>query len=143
MTLYPAPSTNKTVNYGAVKTCSTSCSNGVVEFQPFRFPLDATLCQIRTSCNVPNCVCVCVCVCVCFLVLKHCVVSAERECKELTSPELGSVSLVGRLFGDRATYSCEPGFHLVGLRERTCRADGTWSGQPPACRQNGEFYGDN
>ena len=64
MTLYPAPSTNKTVNYGAVKTCSTSCSNGVVEFQPFRFPLDATLCQIRTSCNVPNCVCVCVCVCV-------------------------------------------------------------------------------
>jgi hypothetical protein len=136
----------------------TYCGTGVIEFQPFGFPLDVTLCQIRSLCGVLTCVCVCVCmvcVCVCvwcvcvwcvcvfYLVLKHCTLFTERECKELTSPELGSVSLVGRLFGDRATYSCDPGFHLVGLRERTCRADGTWSGQPPACRQNGKFYGHN
>jgi len=65
--------------------------------------------------------------------------SAERECEELFSPTLGSVSLTGRLFGDRATYSCEQGFHVVGLKERTCQADGTWSGQPPACKQNSEY----
>ncbi|XP_021914139.1 sushi, von Willebrand factor type A, EGF and pentraxin domain-containing protein 1 isoform X2 [Zootermopsis nevadensis] len=63
-------------------------------------------------------------------------IKPERECGELTSPALGSVSLSGRFFGDRATYSCDLGFHVVGLKERTCQADGTWSGHSPACKQN-------
>ncbi|XP_047002642.1 protein lev-9-like [Schistocerca americana] len=61
---------------------------------------------------------------------------AERECEELLEPDLGTVTLTGRLFGDRATYSCQLGYHVVGLRERTCQADGTWSGDAPACKQN-------
>lgn len=64
---------------------------------------------------------------------------SDRECEDLTSPELGVVTLTGRMFGDRATYSCDHGFHLVGLKERTCQADGSWSGQPPACKQNSKI----
>ncbi|KAG8263390.1 hypothetical protein J6590_035229 [Homalodisca vitripennis] len=60
----------------------------------------------------------------------------ERECEELRSPALGTVTLTGRLFNDRATYSCELGYHVVGLKERTCQADGNWSGQAPVCKQN-------
>ncbi|XP_054274318.1 uncharacterized protein LOC128994090 isoform X3 [Macrosteles quadrilineatus] len=63
-------------------------------------------------------------------------IKPERECEDLRSPALGSVTLSGRLFNDRATYSCELGYHVVGLRERTCQADGNWSGQPPVCKQN-------
>lgn len=63
---------------------------------------------------------------------------SERECEELRSPAVGTVTLTGRLFGDKATYSCELGYHVVGLRERTCQADGNWSGQAPVCKQNGK-----
>lgn len=63
---------------------------------------------------------------------------AERECEELTSPALGSVTVTGRLFNDKATYSCEIGYHVVGLKERTCQADGSWSGSAPVCKQNGK-----
>uniref|UniRef100_A0A1B6MNE1 Sushi, von Willebrand factor type A, EGF and pentraxin domain-containing protein 1 n=3 Tax=Cicadellinae TaxID=33370 RepID=A0A1B6MNE1_9HEMI len=63
-------------------------------------------------------------------------IKPERECEELRSPALGTVTLTGRLFNDRATYSCELGFHVVGLKERTCQADGNWSGQAPVCKQN-------
>ncbi|KAK7866166.1 hypothetical protein R5R35_001392 [Gryllus longicercus] len=63
-------------------------------------------------------------------------IKPERECEELKDPELGAVSTTGRLFGDRASYSCSAGYHVVGLQERTCQADGSWSGHAPACRQN-------
>jgi hypothetical protein len=63
---------------------------------------------------------------------------SERECEEVTSPALGSVSVSGRNFGDKAVYSCEPGYHLVGLKERLCRGDGNWSGSPATCKQNGK-----
>ncbi|KAF6197722.1 hypothetical protein GE061_008688, partial [Apolygus lucorum] len=33
-------------------------------------------------------------------------------------------------------YSCDPGQHLVGLKERTCRGDGEWSGAPAQCKHN-------
>lgn len=69
--------------------------------------------------------------------VKHDFIS-ERECSELTSPQLGSVTVSGRLFNDKATYSCELGYHVVGLRERTCQADGNWSGSTPVCKQNGK-----
>ncbi|XP_063237081.1 sushi, von Willebrand factor type A, EGF and pentraxin domain-containing protein 1 isoform X2 [Bacillus rossius redtenbacheri] len=63
-------------------------------------------------------------------------IKPERECEPLSNPELGAVTLSGRLFGDRAAYTCEPGYHVVGLQERTCQADGTWSGSMPSCKQN-------
>ena len=35
--------------------------------------------------------------------------------------------------GGIATYTCDPGFVLVGESTRNCSSDGTWSGMPPTC----------
>ncbi|XP_060807330.1 uncharacterized protein LOC106139408, partial [Amyelois transitella] len=63
-------------------------------------------------------------------------IKPDRECPELEQPEIGEVQLTGRLFGDKAAYSCPHGYHVVGLQSRSCQADGKWAGQPPACKQN-------
>ena len=34
----------------------------------------------------------------------------------------------------QVTYSCIPGYKIVdGDEVRTCRINGTWSGEPPSC----------
>ncbi|KAG7300622.1 hypothetical protein JYU34_014915 [Plutella xylostella] len=63
-------------------------------------------------------------------------IKPDRECPELEQPEIGKVTLTGRLFGDKAVYSCPHGYHVVGLQSRSCQADGQWAGQPPACKEN-------
>lgn len=64
---------------------------------------------------------------------------ADRECPEPEQIAFGSVTASGKLFGARATYSCQHGYHVVGLQSRTCQADGKWAGSPPACKQNSRF----
>ncbi|KAL4708940.1 hypothetical protein ACJJTC_014968, partial [Scirpophaga incertulas] len=59
-----------------------------------------------------------------------------RECPELEQPEVGKITMTGRLFGDKAVYSCPHGYHVVGLQSRNCQADGKWAGQAPACKEN-------
>ena len=54
-------------------------------------------------------------------------------CDPLEPPENGEVSWTGLAAGDVATYVCNPGFELVGMRQRTCVTD-SWSGEPPICR---------
>ena len=39
----------------------------------------------------------------------------------------------GTSFGDKAVYSCDKGFMLNGPAERTCQANGQWSGSEPTC----------
>ena len=39
----------------------------------------------------------------------------------------------GTTFGQTATYSCDPGYNLVGNSTRMCQADGVWSGNEPTC----------
>ncbi|XP_012545704.3 uncharacterized protein LOC101741571 isoform X2 [Bombyx mori] len=63
-------------------------------------------------------------------------IKPDRECPELEQPEIGKVTFTGRLFGDKAVYSCPHGYHVVGLQSRSCQADGKWAGQPPACKEN-------
>ena len=36
---------------------------------------------------------------------------------------------------DRATYSCDQGFTIVGVATVSCQASGRWSGSAPACRE--------
>ncbi|CAH2250497.1 jg9593 [Pararge aegeria aegeria] len=62
---------------------------------------------------------------------------SDRECPELEQPtDIGTVTLTGRLFGDKAMYSCPHGYHVVGLHSRSCQADGKWAGQAPSCKEN-------
>ncbi|XP_049824701.1 sushi, von Willebrand factor type A, EGF and pentraxin domain-containing protein 1 isoform X2 [Aethina tumida] len=63
-------------------------------------------------------------------------IKPDRECPEPEEIAFGSVSVSGRLFGARATYSCQHGYHVVGLQSRTCQGDGKWAGTAPACKQN-------
>uniref|UniRef100_A0AAG5DBD4 Sushi domain-containing protein n=1 Tax=Anopheles atroparvus TaxID=41427 RepID=A0AAG5DBD4_ANOAO len=63
-------------------------------------------------------------------------IKPDRECPELTQPSLGSVTLSGKHFGSRATYTCPHGYHVVGLQSRLCQADGSWAGSEPVCKQN-------
>ena len=39
----------------------------------------------------------------------------------------------GTTFGQNATYSCDPGYNLVGDSTRTCQATREWSGSAPTC----------
>ncbi|XP_063369637.1 uncharacterized protein LOC134657962 [Cydia amplana] len=63
-------------------------------------------------------------------------IKPDRECPELEQPENGKVAVTGRFFGDKAVYTCTHGFHVVGLASRSCQADGSWAGMPPACKKN-------
>ena len=55
-------------------------------------------------------------------------------CPDLQSPENGRVfdPVIAR-FESQATYMCNQGFTRVGVIVRTCRSDGTWSGEEPVC----------
>ncbi|KAL3288940.1 hypothetical protein HHI36_003384 [Cryptolaemus montrouzieri] len=63
-------------------------------------------------------------------------IKPDRECPEPESIQFGSVQAAGKLFGARASYTCQHGYHVVGLQSRTCQADGQWAGSAPACKQN-------
>ena len=57
------------------------------------------------------------------------------DCGTLTDPANGQVShTAGTTFGETATYSCDPGYNLVGDSNHTCRATGVWSGCAPTCQ---------
>ena len=47
----------------------------------------------------------------------------------------------GRYLGDRAIYTCSPGWEIVGAEERVCQADGTWTNQEPFCKKRGMVGG--
>ena len=68
-------------------------------------------------------------------------------CEELAAPYNGEFRVAPGLnslsygLGSVATYSCDPGYALVGQTTRTCEdtnggtvTTGTWSGTPPYCR---------
>ncbi|XP_053408096.1 sushi, von Willebrand factor type A, EGF and pentraxin domain-containing protein 1-like [Mercenaria mercenaria] len=57
-----------------------------------------------------------------------------RDCGQLTAPARGNVSVPsGTTYGNIAKFSCNEKYDLVGLSAVVCRADGTWSAQPPVC----------
>ena len=57
------------------------------------------------------------------------------DCGTLTDPANGQVShTTGTTFGLTATYSCNPGYKLVGDINCTCQATGVWSGSEPTCQ---------
>eukprot|EP00058_Branchiostoma_floridae_P019747 XP_002605237.1 hypothetical protein BRAFLDRAFT_92290 [Branchiostoma floridae] len=55
------------------------------------------------------------------------------QCTKLTPPANGAVT-GPNYYGNMATFTCNPGYKLVGTSTRTCQSDGTWSGGSPICR---------
>ena len=59
---------------------------------------------------------------------------AVIDCGSLQNPENGMVTVTETTFGSTASYSCSgSNYLLVGAAERTCQADGMWSGSAPEC----------
>ena len=56
-------------------------------------------------------------------------------CRALPDPLNGTVMWDGLTPGSVATYSCDEGFELNGVRTRTCQNDGTWSDDAPTCER--------
>ena len=57
------------------------------------------------------------------------------NCDILANPANGQVTYTtGTTLGQRATYSCNTGYNLVGASNRTCQATRVWSGNAPTCQ---------
>ena len=62
--------------------------------------------------------------------------STAVDCHALANPANGQVSHpAGTTFGQKATYSCNTDYDLVGGSTRTCQATGVWSGSAPTCHR--------
>ena len=59
------------------------------------------------------------------------------RCGPLNNPSNGQVSVRDNTVGGVATYTCNTGYSLFGSTTRTCRNDGTWSGDEPVCELQG------
>ena len=61
--------------------------------------------------------------------------STAVNCGTLSNPANGQVThTAGTTFGQTATYSCNSGYSLVGVNNRTCQATGVWFGTAPTCQ---------
>ena len=56
------------------------------------------------------------------------------DCGFLEAPKSSRVSLSGTVVNSIATYSCFPGYELVGDETRICSTNGQWAGQAPFCK---------
>ena len=62
-----------------------------------------------------------------------CFVFPVVDCNILSGIVNGRVTYSETVFRSSATYSCDPGFLLIGDNTRVCQEDGQWSGDEPVC----------
>ena len=56
------------------------------------------------------------------------------DCGDLTSPINGELMISLTTYLSNANYSCDSGYNLVGVNQRTCTAAGTWTDGEPTCQ---------
>ena len=62
------------------------------------------------------------------------VIAIAVNCGELEYPEDGKVVTASTIFKSVAVYICNDGYVIVnGSTNRTCQADGHWTGTKPSC----------
>ncbi|KAK3796935.1 hypothetical protein RRG08_032239 [Elysia crispata] len=54
-------------------------------------------------------------------------------CASPDPPDMGSVTVKSNGYAGQAVYSCAPDYRLVGVSERTCQRNDTWSDEAPTC----------
>ena len=57
------------------------------------------------------------------------------ECDELPNPSNGKMDGEYRIYQSTVFFSCDVGYFLNGSSNRTCQADGTWSGHETICQR--------
>ncbi len=55
-------------------------------------------------------------------------------CPALKAIKFGKIRVSGRKPGDRADYSCNAGYDLMGVGWRKCQDSGKWTGEAPSCK---------
>lgn len=63
----------------------------------------------------------------------------HTECGSLSDPVFGEVMVDQTTYGHTATFYCFQGYILSGSAERTCSADGYWTGTQPVCTVTGKL----
>ena len=62
------------------------------------------------------------------------------QCPVLSSPINGRVAVASpAVYQSQATFTCNPGYTLVGTSTLICTASGAWDAQPPTCRRKRSF----
>ncbi|XP_032806672.2 seizure protein 6 homolog [Petromyzon marinus] len=56
------------------------------------------------------------------------------QCQPLENMDNGRLFVTSYEVGGVASYTCRPGFRMVGASNRVCEASGRWSGSVPVCR---------
>lgn len=57
------------------------------------------------------------------------------DCGILKTPKNSRISITGTIINSIATYSCFPGYELVGAESRLCFPNGQWAGEAPFCKR--------
>jgi len=62
----------------------------------------------------------------------------EPSCQIVSCPPLSAtypLTVIAPFltYGEIATYTCESGYDLIGIGQRTCQSDKSWSGSQPSC----------
>ena len=76
---------------------------------------------------------------ICTCLMKYIILLSAALCPDLMDPANGKVTISGNSDGDSATYSCDPGYELVGTETVICQSDGQWSDPPPVCQIIGKY----
>ena len=64
------------------------------------------------------------------IIAKECTAPVEDAHMKLNCNFNGGSLVVG----SKCTYSCDPGYTLIGAHERECRSDSQWSHDSPYCQ---------
>ena len=56
------------------------------------------------------------------------------KCETLTDPDNGGVMFTTTTYLSIANYTCDTGYNLVGVDQRTCTAAGIWGDGEPTCQ---------
>ena len=69
----------------------------------------------------------------------------EIQCDDLSVPSNGAIiscssgSTGVGYEGDTCNFTCNTGYELIGIDNRTCQSDGTWSGNETRCSKRGKI----
>ena len=60
---------------------------------------------------------------------------SDTNCNDPGTPTNGQHNLSSTTYNSVVTYTCDVGYTLKGLNNRTCQLNGNWSGSVPQCKR--------